>query len=301
MRRHRPLLIALALATVVPIASVCWQWFGGRAAVPPRPADPPRTADPPRPPEAGEANEDLPITNRRQESGVWRALDSASDEDRFAAERQRMLDQQLVVRDITDRRVLAAMRQVPRQEFVPASEREYAYRDGPLPIGQGQTISQPYIVALMTQLACPSVQAVALDVGTGSGYQAAVLSCLCRHVYSIEIVESLADAARQRLGRLGYDNITVRAGDGYAGWPEQSPFDLIMVAAAPDHVPQPLIDQLKPGGRLVIPVGRHSQDLLVIHKSDDGTVQQRQVIPVVFVPMTGAGVSRSAREGGLRD
>jgi protein-L-isoaspartate(D-aspartate) O-methyltransferase len=289
MKRHRPLLIALAIAAAVTIASVCWEWYGEQAVAPPTLPAP------------GAAEMDRPETNPSRGSGVWRVPDSVSDEDRFLAERQRMVEQQLAARDIADRRVLAALLQVPRHEFVPASERDYAYRDGPLPIGQGQTISQPYIVALMTQLACPSPQAVALDVGTGSGYQAAVLARLCRHVYSIEIVESLADAARQRLDRLGYDNVTVRAGDGYAGWPAHSPFDLIIVAAAPDHVPQPLVDQLKPGGRLVIPVGRHSQDLMVISKSDDGKVQQQQVIPVVFVPMTGAGVNRSSLERGLRD
>jgi protein-L-isoaspartate(D-aspartate) O-methyltransferase len=289
MKRHRPLLIALAMAAAVTIASVCWEWLGGRAAAPPTLPAP------------DEADLNRPETNPPRGSAVWRVPDSVSDEDRFKAERQRMVELQLAGRDITDRRVLAALLQVPRHEFVPASERDYAYRDSPLPIGQGQTISQPYIVALMTQLASPSPQAVALDVGTGSGYQAAVLACLCRHVYSIEIVESLAEAARQRLDHLGYDNVTVRAGDGYAGWPEHSPYDLIIVAAAPDHVPQPLVDQLKAGGRLVIPVGRHSQDLLVIHKSNDGTVQQQQVIPVVFVPMTGAGVNRSSHERGLRD
>lgn len=284
MRRYRPLLIALAIAAAVTIASVCWEWFGGRGSMPP-------AASP-----AGDAGAHRSETDSLQDSGVWRVPDSASEHDPFLADRQRMVDQQLAERDITDRRVLAAMLQVPRHEFVPASERAYAYRDGPLPIGQGQTISQPYIVALMTQLACPTPQSVALDVGTGSGYQAAVLARLCRHVYSIEIVESLAEAARERLERFGYENVTVRAGDGYAGWPEQSPFDLIIVAAAPDHVPQPLVDQLKPGGRMVIPVGRYNQDLLVVHKSADGAVQQQQVIPVVFVPMTGAGVGRPSPE-----
>ncbi len=289
MKRYRPLLIALAIAAVVTIASVCWEWLGRRGTLPP--------ALPP----ADEAESHPSDIDPLQESGVWRVPESAPENDRYRAERERMVTEQLAEREITDRRVLAAMLQVPRHEFVPASERDYAYRDGPLAIGQGQTISQPYIVALMTQLACPSPQSVALDVGTGSGYQAAVLSRLCRQVYSIEIVESLADAARQRLERFGYENVTVRAGDGYAGWPEHSPFDLIIVAAAPDHVPQPLVDQLKPGGRLIIPVGRHSQDLLVVHKTEDGTVQQQQVIPVVFVPMTGAGVNRSSRERGARD
>lgn len=284
MNRYRPLLVALAIAAAVTLGSVCWEWFGGRGG------------KPPAPPSADKAGSHPSKTESLRESGVWHVPESASEKDPFLADRQRMVDQQLAERDITDRRVLAAMLQVPRHEFVPASERDFAYRDGPLPIGQGQTISQPYIVALMTQLASPTPHSVALDVGTGSGYQAAVLARLCRHVYSIEIVESLAGAARERLERLGYDNVTVRAGDGYAGWPEQSPFDLIIVAAAPDHVPQPLVEQLKPGGRLIIPIGRHSQDLLVVHKSEDGTVRQQQVIPVVFVPMTGAGVRRSSPE-----
>ena len=139
----------------------------------------------------------------------------------------------------------------------------------------------------MTQLAHPTKSAVALDVGTGSGYQAAVLSLLCEHVYSVEIVESLADSARERLTRLGYHNVTVRAGDGYAGWLDHAPFDLIIVAAAPDHVPQPLVEQLKPGGRLVIPVGKYYQSLVVVYKEPDGSVRQEHVIPVAFVPMTG--------------
>jgi protein-L-isoaspartate(D-aspartate) O-methyltransferase len=198
-----------------------------------------------------------------------------------------MVDQQLRSRDVRDLRVLEAMLQVPRHRFVPQGEVERAYWDGPLPIGQGQTISQPYIVGLMTQLAQPLESAVALDIGTGSGYQAAVLSLLCTHVYSIEIHEALADSARERLGQLGFKNITVKAGDGYGGWPEHAPFDAIIVAAAPEHVPQPLIDQLKPGGRLVIPVGRYHQGLIVVHKNADGSVRRQQIIPVAFVPMTG--------------
>jgi protein-L-isoaspartate(D-aspartate) O-methyltransferase len=205
------------------------------------------------------------------------------------AKRLQMVQQQLAARDISDRRVLDAMREVPRHLFIPEQSRSEAYFDGPVPIGFGQTISQPYIVGLMTQLARPHPNAVALDVGTGSGYQAAVLSLLCRDVYSIEIVEPLADSARKRLQTLGYANVTVRAGDGYRGWPEHAPFDLIIVAAAPDHVPQPLVEQLKPGGRLVIPVGRHVQDLLLIEKRADGSVRQSRVAPVAFVPMTGPG------------
>jgi len=208
-------------------------------------------------------------------------------EARFAQRRQRMIDQQLRSRDITDPKVLEVMGRVPRHRFVPPGQVAAAYEDRPLPIGHGQTISQPYIVALMTQVVQPKPESRALDVGTGSGYQAAILAELCKEVYSIEIVKALADDARQRLAELGYKNVTVRHGDGYRGWPDKAPFDLIVVAAAPDHVPQALVDQLAPGGRLVIPVGRFYQDLLLLEKQPDGSVKQRSVAPVAFVPMTG--------------
>ena len=203
--------------------------------------------------------------------------------------RQRMIDRDLRARGIQDRRVLEAMARVPRQRFVPPDQVPYAYDDRPLPIGYGQTISQPYIVALMTELARPTPESKALDIGTGSGYQAAILAELCKEVYSIEILDPLAQEAKKRLQELGYKNVAVRTGDGYQGWPEKAPFDLIIVAAAPDHVPQPLVDQLAPGGRLVIPVGRHwwSQELLVIEKQPDGSIRQRSVASVAFVPMTG--------------
>jgi protein-L-isoaspartate(D-aspartate) O-methyltransferase len=188
---------------------------------------------------------------------------------------------------ITDDRILAAMLRVPRHKFVPPSLRDWAYADGPQRIGHGQTISQPYIVALMTHLARPKPSSIALDVGTGSGYQAAVLAELCKEVYSIEIIEALADEARSRLAELGYHNVTVRTGDGYQGWKEKAPFDLVIVAAAPDHVPQPLIDQLVQGGRLVIPVGDYPQDLVVVEKLADGKYRSWKEAPVVFVPMTG--------------
>jgi protein-L-isoaspartate(D-aspartate) O-methyltransferase len=198
-----------------------------------------------------------------------------------------MVEDQLRARDITDARVLDVMAQVPRHEFVPKFLRDSAYSDSPLPIGHGQTISQPYIVALMTQLVRPKPEARCLDVGTGSGYQAAVLAGLVRTVHSIEIVPALADEARRRLKRLGCDNVEVRCGDGYRGWPEHAPFDAIIVAAAPDHVPQPLVDQLAPGGRLVIPVGQPFQELFVVERTSDGRIVQRAVAPVAFVPMTG--------------
>jgi protein-L-isoaspartate(D-aspartate) O-methyltransferase len=212
---------------------------------------------------------------------------SAQEGRSYAQRRAEMVARQLVARDITNRHVLEAMGRVPRHEFVPAQHRRLAYMDSPLPIGHGQTISQPYVVALMTQLADPQPGDKTLDVGTGSGYQAAVLAELVAHVCSIEILEPLATEARQRLQTLGYTNVSVRAGDGYRGWPEKAPFDIIIVAAAPDHVPQPLVEQLAPGGKMVIPVGRLFQNLLVVEKDKDGTVTQHNVAPVAFVPMTG--------------
>ncbi len=220
------------------------------------------------------------------------ARDSRDVNDGFLAARRRMVEEQLAARDIRDPRVLEAMLRVPRHRFVPEKLRNEAYADHPLPIGHGQTISQPYIVALMTQAAAPHAEARALDVGTGSGYQAAVLAELCREVYSIEILEPLAVEAEDRLRQLGYRNVTVRVGDGYQGWPEKAPFDLIIVAAAPDHVPPPLIEQLAPGGRLVIPVGDARQELLLIVKGEDGAVRRESIAPVMFVPMTGEALRK---------
>ena len=206
---------------------------------------------------------------------------------RIAAARRRMVERDLQGRDITDKRVLAAMGRVARHRFVPQPLADSAYADRPLPIGQNQTISQPYIVALMTQLAKPKPKSRALDVGTGSGYQAAVLSELCKEVYSIEIVKPLAEQAKRRLASLGYDNVTVRHGDGYQGWKEHAPFDVIIVAAAAGHVPKPLLEQLAPGGRMVIPVGRWYQDLILLEKQKDGTIRRKNITAVLFVPMTG--------------
>lgn len=208
--------------------------------------------------------------------------------DDYSQERELMVSQQLAGRDIVNQRVLDAMRQVPRHEFVPQARRHQAYADSPLPIGSGQTISQPYIVALMTQLVDPQPHHKALDIGTGSGYQAAVLAELVKSVHSVEIVESLAKAAEDRLRTLGYQNINVRHGDGYHGWESEAPFDVIIVAAAPNHVPPALVEQLAPGGKLVIPVGEHTHTLLAVEKQMDGTVVQREIAPVGFVPMTGA-------------
>jgi protein-L-isoaspartate(D-aspartate) O-methyltransferase len=201
--------------------------------------------------------------------------------------RERMVQRQLAGRDIRDERVLAAMTKVPRHEFVPAYLRDQAYDDRPLPIGHEQTISQPYIVAFMTeQLKLRATDRV-LEIGTGSGYQAAVLAELVAEVYSIEIVEPLAREAQATLDRLGYRNIRLRIGDGYQGWAEQAPFDAIIVTCAPERVPQPLIDQLRDGGRMIIPVGEvYNQELILLERTG-GTLERRAVLPVRFVPMTG--------------
>jgi protein-L-isoaspartate(D-aspartate) O-methyltransferase len=185
--------------------------------------------------------------------------------------------------------VMAAMGKVPRHLFVPPDEVGWAYRNHPLPIGSGQTISQPYIVALSTELVQPRSHHRVLEVGTGSGYQAAVLAELVREVYSVEIIDSLAREAEARLRQLGYANVRVRRSDGHAGWPEAAPFDGIVVTAAAARVPAALVDQLRPGGRMVIPVGEQgrSQDLVLVEKIADGRVEERRILSVMFVPMTG--------------
>jgi len=201
-----------------------------------------------------------------------------------------MIREQIESRGVTDERVLAAMRKVPRHEFVPERWVDSAYDDGPLPIGYDQTISQPYIVALMTELLRLTPQSRVLEVGTGSGYQAAVLAEIVREVYSVEIIEPLATAAAERLKRLGYDQVRVKLGDGYLGWPEHAPFDAIIVTAGAAHVPPPLVEQLKPGGRMAIPIGEvpGEQSLLLVEKSVDGKVAERTIAPVAFVPLTRA-------------
>ncbi len=208
-------------------------------------------------------------------------------EESYDEERRRMVEEQLRARDIGDPRVLEAMGRVPRHLFVPGALRFQAYADHPLPIGNSQTISQPYIVSLMTQLAEVEPDDVVLEIGTGSGYQAAVLSEIVREVYSIEIVPDLAETAKARLAELGYRNVTVRTGDGYLGWKERAPFDAILVTAAASEVPPPLVEQLAPGAILVIPVGPQSQvqSLLRIEKAADGTTSTREILPVVFVPL----------------
>ena len=196
-----------------------------------------------------------------------------------------MVEKQIEKRGVKDPRVLKVMRDIPRHLFIPPHLEKIAYNDGPLPIGEGQTISQPYIVALMTELLELKGDEKILEIGTGSGYQAAVLSALASEVFSIEIVKNLVDSAAVRLDKLGYKNVTTRWGDGYKGWSDQAPFDGIIVTADPDKIPQPLIDQIKTGGRLVVPVGTRHQELKVITKNEDGSIQSKNIIPVRFVPM----------------
>jgi protein-L-isoaspartate(D-aspartate) O-methyltransferase len=204
---------------------------------------------------------------------------------------ERLTDHQQMVQTIRGRygfdnqQVLAAMLNVPRHWFVPASFQAMAYEDTPLPIGHGQTISQPFIVAYMTGLLDLTPQMKVLEIGTGSGYQAAVLSEFTPYVYTIEILEPLAKKAQEQLSNHGYNTIKVRIGDGYKGWPQYAPFDAIIVTCAPDHIPQPLIDQLKSGGKIVIPVGRYAQDLLLVTKRADGSLEKKSMMPVRFVPL----------------
>jgi protein-L-isoaspartate(D-aspartate) O-methyltransferase len=202
----------------------------------------------------------------------------------FDSLRQKMLQEQIVARGIEDVHVLRAMLKVPRHKFVPAHIQRFAYQDSPLPIGYGQTISQPYIVALMSELAHLGPTDKVLEIGTGSGYQAAVLAEIVHQVYTVEILEELAKSSRKRLSELGYENIQVKWGDGYLGWEEFAPYDAIIVTAAPDKVPKALKEQLKIGGRLVIPVGSLAQELKLIIKTETG-LEEKSVIPVRFVPM----------------
>jgi protein-L-isoaspartate(D-aspartate) O-methyltransferase len=201
--------------------------------------------------------------------------------------RKRMVETQIRARGVQNKRVLEAMGTVPRHEFVPEEYRTSAYEDSPLPTSSGQTISQPFIVALMTELIDPQPEHRVLEIGTGSGYQAAILSKLVREVYTIEILPELARTAAQRLERLQFKNVHVREGDGYQGWPEHAPFDSILVTAGAAEVPKPLIEQLKPGGRMVIPVDNSAghQTLQVLEKGTDGAVRVRDLIPVRFVPL----------------
>lgn len=209
-----------------------------------------------------------------------------SPDDEHRSSRLAMVEEQIASRGITDPAVLEAMRRVPRHRFVPPEERRYAYSDGPLPIGYDQTISQPYIVALMTEKIRPARSMRVLEIGTGSGYQAAVLAECVGEVYSIEILEPLARRAEKTLLELGYADVHLRIGDGYDGWPEAAPFDAILLTAAPEEVPAPLLDQLAVGGRLVAPVGSGAQDLVLLTRLPQG-VRREVVTGVRFVPMTG--------------
>ena len=213
---------------------------------------------------------------------------------KFEMQREEMVERQLrgPGRDIRNARVLDAMRKVPRHEFVPATWHSEAYNDYPLPIGHGQTISQPYIVGLMSQLLDLKDSDTVLEIGSGSGYQAAVLAELVKHVYTIEIVQPLAKRAAATLERLGYKNVSVRAGDGYKGWPEKAPFDAVIVTCAPDHVPEPLTEQLREGGRMVIPVGGMGVQELVLLEKKKGKMTRKTVTRVRFVPMTGEARKR---------
>ncbi len=213
-------------------------------------------------------------------------------DEQYRQARQRMVDRQLAARNIVDPGVLDAMGRVPRHRFVPAERRADAYDDRPLPIGHAQTISQPYIVAFMSQLAVIRPGDKVLEIGTGSGYQAAVLHALGAEVFTIEIVEPLAERSQALFTELGYDRIHVRHGDGYRGWPEQAPFDAVLITAAPPQIPEPLKQQLEIGGRLVVPVGKHVQDLVVVTRTDRG-FKERNVLPVRFVPMTGEAQQRN--------
>lgn len=226
-----------------------------------------------------------PERARPPAAAAYPAAESGESSTATNAARERMVEAQIVARGIESRAVINAMRHVPRHEFVSEAYRASAYEDRPLPIEDGQTISQPYIVALMTELADVQRGDKVLEVGTGSGYQAAVLAALGARVFSIEIMPGLAESARARLERLQYP-AEVRHGDGYAGWPEHAPFDAIVITAAPPRVPQPLIQQLAIGGKLVVPVGRGSQELWVYTRTQRG-LDKRNVLPVRFVPMTG--------------
>jgi protein-L-isoaspartate(D-aspartate) O-methyltransferase len=207
-------------------------------------------------------------------------------------ERNWMVDTQIVAGGVTDPAVISAMRRVPRHRFMPDSESEDAYGDFPLPIGYGQTISQPFIVAYMTQALNLKPDEKILEIGTGSGYQAAILAELVARVFTIEIVEPLAARAKGTLSELGYDNVFVRAGDGYQGWPDESPFDAIILTAAPKHIPSPLLEQLAIGGRLISPVGDYPQRLVLIRRTEEGFTHT-DLLPVAFVPMTGEGLKHS--------
>jgi len=229
----------------------------------------------------------LILSCSRDSNGGSNHQELITDQDVYTFKRNFMVDRQIQSRGVKDSLVLKAMRKVPRHEFVPSYLKGVAYSDRPLPIGEGQTISQPYIVAFMTEYLALKGGEKVLEIGTGSGYQAAILGEIVKEVYTIEIVSSLGLAAEKKLKKAGYKNIHVKIGDGYLGWPDKAPFDGIILTAAPNHIPQPLVDQLKPGGRMILPLGDRYQELVLIIKLLDGTVRKKSVLPVIFVPMTG--------------
>ncbi len=230
----------------------------------------------------------------REEAALEEYRDAAEavpeDDEKWAEKRKEMVAGTIEARGVSAPKVLAAMRNVPRHEFVPRDKRRIAYTDQPLPIGYGQTISQPYIVAYMTEVLSLDADDRVLEIGTGSGYQAAVLAEITDEVYTIEIIDELAESARERLNRLGYGSVQVKNGDGYYGWEEHAPFDAIIVTAAAGHVPSPLIKQLAPGGRIIIPIGGvyQVQQLTLLEKSAEDEMHSRQLMSVRFVPFTGA-------------
>jgi protein-L-isoaspartate(D-aspartate) O-methyltransferase len=223
-------------------------------------------------------------------SGYEMKLNSLPNPQPRQVERDQMVREQIIAREVTDTRVIQALRTIPRHEFVLASESEQAYEDHPLPIGFGQTISQPYIVAFMTEALGLQAHERVLEIGTGSGYQAAILSQIVSKVFSIEIVEPLAERAKATFNQIGLSNVMVRAGDGYQGWPEEAPFDAIILTAAPEHIPQPLLDQVAIGGRLILPLGKTVQQLLLMTRTQEGW-RKEELLPVAFVPMTGKAES----------
>ncbi len=227
-----------------------------------------------------------PFINRG-DVAIANGKEAKSTKGDYAQQRKHMVEQQIVSRGVKNKKVLDAMNSVPRHLFVPEEYRRGSYFDQPLPIGSGQTISQPYIVALMTEMLDVDNDDIVLEIGTGSGYQAAVLSTIVKELYTIEIIEELGLQASERLKNLGYDNVKVKISDGGLGWPEKAPFDVIIVTAAAPKIPEPLIKQLKPGGRMVIPVDNnfYSQDLLIVEKDEAGNIETEKTIPVRFVPL----------------
>jgi protein-L-isoaspartate(D-aspartate) O-methyltransferase len=229
----------------------------------------------------------LPFMNFKGKDSIANGKNTEFTEEDYARERKKMVEQQIMARGVKGKKVLDAMESVRRHMFVPKEYRIYSYYDQPLPIGLGQTISQPYIVALMTEMLDVDNEDIVLEIGTGSGYQAAVLSTIVKELYTIEIIEALGLRAEEKLKDLGYDNVNVKISDGSLGWPDKGPFDAIIVTAAAEKIPDPLIKQLKPGGRMVIPVNNsfYSQDLLIVEKDEAGNIDTKKTIPVRFVPL----------------